>query len=698
MADDDAAALKQMTASCEPAFSQVEQTMSKVVDDTLADNAAASAAATKFTRHTEHISWAGALAGLGLVLVAAFFMTRLTIVRPLQNLTGTMGSLSSGQLRVSVPGRERGDELGAMARSTDIFRQGLEEAESLRLEAADQERRSAERMKAERHAIADSFQSKMGALASDFVRSSSEVSDAAQSLAATAEETSRQAQVVSGAAEEAAVNVQTIAAATEEMTVSVREINDRVSHAAQTTITAAEAATRTEGEIRALSEAATGINEVVGLIQTIAAQTNLLALNATIEAARAGEAGKGFAVVAHEVKQLSHHTSQATQDIARVVDGIRAAGDQVSRLTGEISEAVRRIDAMAQSVSGNAAEQVRSISEVSESAREAAAGAADLGASVDLITRGSGEASQINGAVKGYTDRMIDLVEHLEQRLSVTLRSFAAQDQGASRRYPARLAVRVEAAAGRFDLRTLDVSAHDCLVPDTQPPLADGEPVMLDMAGVGRFRAHVEGRHALGTRLRYRLSPDGDGEAIRALNARIETLADEQAELEKGLSGLRDRVAAALEAALARGDLSEADLFDEAYQLIDGSNPKHYTTRALPALERLLPGPLNGFLTHDPRILFCIAVDTNGWAPVHNPQYSQPQGDDPAWNEAHCRNRRMFDDPTGLSAARNREPMFMQTYPRQMGGGKSVLVKDLSTPLHVRGRHWGAVRLGLKLD
>ena len=83
---------------------------------------------------------------------------------------------------------------------------------------------------------------------------------------------------------------------------------------------------------------------------------------------------------------------------------------------------------------------------------------------------------------------------------------------------------------------------------------------------------------------------------------------------------------------------------------------------------------------------------------MHNPQYSQPQGDDPAWNEAHCRNRRMFDDPTGLSAARNREPMFMQTYPRQMGGGKSVLVKDLSTPLHVRGRHWGAVRLGLKLD
>ena len=423
LADDDAAALKQMTASCEPAFSQVEQTMSKVVDDTLADNAAASAAATKFTRHTEHISWAGALAGLGLVLVAAFFMTRLTIVRPLQNLTGTMGSLSSGQLRVEVPGRERGDELGAMARSTDVFRQGLEAAEALRLEAADQERRSAERMKAERHAIADSFQSKMGALASDFVRSSSEVSDAAQSLAATAEETSRQAQVVSGAAEEAAVNVQTIAAATEEMTVSVREINDRVSHAAQTTITAAEAATRTEGEIRALSEAATGINEVVGLIQTIAAQTNLLALNATIEAARAGEAGKGFAVVASEVKQLAQQTAKATEDIGHKVGLIQNATERTVESINRIVATIDSVRDISTAIASAVEQQGAATHEIAGNTSRAA----DSATAVTENIFGVGRAAEMTGAASTQLMGLSGSLSAQASRLETEVGDFVAQ-------------------------------------------------------------------------------------------------------------------------------------------------------------------------------------------------------------------------------------------------------------------------------
>ena len=423
LADDDAAALKQMTASCEPAFSQVEQTMSKVVDDTLADNAAASAAATKFTRHTEHISWAGALAGLGLVLVAAFFMTRLTIVRPLQDLTGTMGSLSSGQLRVSVPGRERGDELGAMARSTDIFRQGLEEAESLRLEAADQERRSAERMKAERHAIADSFQSKMGALASDFVRSSSEVSDAAQSLAATAEETSRQAQVVSGAAEEAAVNVQTIAAATEEMTVSVREINDRVSHAAQTTVTAAEAAARTEGEIRALSDAATGINEVVGLIQTIAAQTNLLALNATIEAARAGEAGKGFAVVASEVKQLAQQTAKATEDIGHKVGLIQNATERTVESINRIVATIDSVRDISTAIASAVEQQGAATHEIAGNTSRAA----DSATAVTENIFGVGRAAEMTGAASTQLMGLSGSLSAQASRLETEVGDFVAQ-------------------------------------------------------------------------------------------------------------------------------------------------------------------------------------------------------------------------------------------------------------------------------
>jgi methyl-accepting chemotaxis protein len=423
MADDDADALKQMTSACEPAFSQVEQTMSKVVDDTLADNAAASAAATQFTRHTEHISWAGVGSGLVTVLVVAFFMTRLTIVRPLQALTGTMSSLSSGQLKVAVPGRERGDELGAMARSTDIFRQGLEEAEVLRLEAADQERLTAERMQAERHAIADSFQSKMGALAGDFVRSSTEVSEAAQSLAATAEETSRQAQVVSGAAEEAAVNVQTIAAATEEMTVSVREINDRVSHAAQTTVTAAEAAAQTETEIQALSEAANGINEVVNLIQTIAAQTNLLALNATIEAARAGEAGKGFAVVASEVKQLAQQTAKATEDIGRKVGLIQNATERTVESINRIVETIDSVRDISTAIASAVEQQGAATHEIAGNTSRAA----DSATAVTENIFGVGRAAEMTGAASTQLMGLSGSLSAQANKLETEVSDFVAQ-------------------------------------------------------------------------------------------------------------------------------------------------------------------------------------------------------------------------------------------------------------------------------
>ena len=69
-------------------------------------------------------------------------------------------------------------------------------------------------------------------------------------------------------------------------------------------------------------------------------------------------------------------------------------------------------------------------------------------------------------------------------------------------------------------------------------------------------------------------------------------------------------------------------------------------------------------------MIFCAAVDRNGYLPVHNRIYSQPQQPgDVAWNTAHCRNRRIFDDRAGLSAARNVRPYLIQNYPRDMGNG-----------------------------
>jgi methyl-accepting chemotaxis protein len=91
-------------------------------------------------------------------------------------------------------------------------------------------------------------------------------------------------------------------------------------------------------------------------------------------------------------------------------------------------------------------------------------------------------------------------------------------------------------------------------------------------------------------------------------------------------------------------------------------------------------------------------TDRNGYAPTHNTKFSQPQGKDPVWNAAHCRNRRIFSDPTGMAAARNMEKLWPQVYRRDMGGGNITVMMDVSSPINCKGRHWGAIRLGYTTD
>jgi len=102
-------------------------------------------------------------------------------------------------------------------------------------------------------------------------------------------------------------------------------------------------------------------------------------------------------------------------------------------------------------------------------------------------------------------------------------------------------------------------------------------------------------------------------------------------------------------------------------------------------------------LDFDPRIAFCAAVDRNGYLPTHNLKFSKPQGKDTAWNNANCRNRRLFNDRTGLRAGRNTQTFLLQTYRRDMGGEQFILMKDLSAPILVKGRHWGGFRLGYRV-
>ena len=153
----------------------------------------------------------------------------------------------------------------------------------------------------------------------------------------------------------------------------------------------------------------------------------------------------------------------------------------------------------------------------------------------------------------------------------------------------------------------------------------------------------------------------------------------------------------ALSRAVADGQIAMADLFDDRYQPIAGTNPQQMMAKFTTLTDRLFPPVQEPVLGLDPKVAFCAAVDRNGYLPTHNLKFSQPQGNDPVWNNANSRNRRLFNDRTGLSAGRSTKRFLLQTYRRDMGGGQFVLMKDVSAPIMVQGRHWGGLRIGYRM-
>ncbi len=153
------------------------------------------------------------------------------------------------------------------------------------------------------------------------------------------------------------------------------------------------------------------------------------------------------------------------------------------------------------------------------------------------------------------------------------------------------------------------------------------------------------------------------------------------------------QIAKLLEDALRTGTISQADLFDDHYKPMPGTNPAQVTTRFIALADRLFPQVQERVLGSNPKIVFCISVDRNGYVATHNKQYCNPQRGDLAWDSANSRYRRIFNDRTGLASARNQRPFLLQTYRRDMGGGKFVLLKEAAAPITVNGKHWGGLRL-----
>lgn len=447
---------------------------------------------------------------------------------------------------------------------------------------------------------------------------------------------------------------------------------------------------RTDAQSRVLEAEMAGAAQdaarVVEAASTLARQANRLALNATVEAARAGAAGGPLWRMAEEFKLLS-------ADAARAVEEVRALS---RRLSGPGAVAMGSVATSlaclrpAFATTGAAAEaQAAAARRLADDARDLADSADDLGRDAAVAALAAGEAARRMEAAESVGAGVAGLAGGLALRTVASLRQAEIGDRRVHDRYPVDLAVRV----GNWGLgRVLDLSRGGLLL---IPPEGCGAPagarLSLDLRGVGRLQVQVVGLSPRGLHCAL-VDPASDARMRDALVA----IEEENRPLIAGVQGGAAAVGAVLEQALAEGRLAHHALFDTSYRPVAGIEPPHYLTAAVPVLEDILPPLLEPLLLADPRTAFCFPVDRNGYAPVHNRAQSQaPRTGDPAWNALHARQRRLYDDRIGLSAARSTRAFLVQACPQDEAGRPPL--REVSAPIRVHGRHWGALRMGFRI-
>jgi len=348
-------------------------------------------------------------------MIFALWIGRSKISAPLTNLSRTMETLAQGSVAVEVVGAQRKDEVGAMARSVQVFK---DNALALRTAEAAQQRLSAE-TEAERqrnqqaadaaareqafvmeniatgltklaegdltYRVDAQFPPAYQRLQGDFNGAITQMEEAmrtivhaANSIGAGSDEIASAADDLSRRSEQQAASLEETAAALDEITATVKRSSAGAVEASRVVTSTRSDAERSAVVVRGAVEAmnqieksSQSISQIIGVIDEIAFQTNLLALNAGVEAARAGDAGRGFAVVAQEVRALAQRSADAAKEIKTLIStSSQQVGQGVSMVgqTGEALQAivgkVSEIDALVSEIAAGGAEQATGLNEV----------------------------------------------------------------------------------------------------------------------------------------------------------------------------------------------------------------------------------------------------------------------------------------------------------------------------------------------
>jgi len=370
---------------------------------------------------------AGLGGAVGLVVGVVIFLLGGSVAGPTRKLALITERLAEGDMALTVPGLDRRDELGALARALDVLKANEGERRRLACVATD-EAAAKDRRQAAMDRLTQDFGAVISGVLTRLTQAAAKMSDTARELSDGTSRTRDSAALTAEGSISSSRDLATVASATVELSASVDEIARQVAHATGATRDAVGRAEESNATFQRLSTMAERIGSVGGVISSIAAQTNLLALNATIEAARAGEAGKGFAVVANEVKELASQTARATAEISENVTAIRGATEHTATAIREVGAAIERVDAVSAAIAAAIEEQgattrdiAASVQAVADTSERTAGAMADVAAIVDA----TGALSQ---SVLTASDDIGQVADTLRQEVDQFLQTMAQQD------------------------------------------------------------------------------------------------------------------------------------------------------------------------------------------------------------------------------------------------------------------------------